>query len=224
MARMDRTEQPLVIIAICLAALAGFVDAIAFTGLGGFFVSAMTGNSTRLGVGLGTADAGVAAIAVAVVLSFVAGVIVASVIARARGEEHKPAVMGAVTLLLLAASILGSFAPGPIVVLLLAGAMGCANGLFSRESEFGMGITYVTGSLVRLGQKAAGALMGDADRWGWVPYMALWLGFLSGVVLGAAGQERWGWDALWAAPLAGAVLTVALRQISPRTAKIAETR
>ncbi|WP_164153920.1 DUF1275 family protein, partial [Stenotrophomonas maltophilia] len=48
---MQRTESPLVVIAICLAALAGFVDALAFTSLGGFFASFMSGNSTRLGVG-----------------------------------------------------------------------------------------------------------------------------------------------------------------------------
>jgi len=38
--------------AIGLAAIAGYVDAIAFVDLGGFFVSFMSGNSTRLAVGL----------------------------------------------------------------------------------------------------------------------------------------------------------------------------
>ena len=41
--------------AICLAALAGFVDALAYISLGGFFASFMSGNTTRLGVGLATA-------------------------------------------------------------------------------------------------------------------------------------------------------------------------
>jgi uncharacterized membrane protein YoaK (UPF0700 family) len=210
---MDRTPQPLIVIAILLACLAGFVDAIAFTSMGGFFASFMSGNSTRLGVGLGTGDAGVAAIAAALILSFVAGVILASVVVRARPAGHKPAVMTLVTLLLLAAAILATIAPGPIVLLLLAGAMGCENGVFNRDGEVTIGVTYMTGSLVRLGQKAANALMGDKDRWGWVPYLALWLGFVSGVVLGAASHGRWGWEALWAAPVAAAVLTVALGRV-----------
>ncbi|RYD59680.1 MAG: DUF1275 domain-containing protein [Sphingomonadales bacterium] len=211
---MDRTASPLIVIAMCLACLAGFVDALAFTSLGGFFASFMSGNSTRLGVGLGTVGGlGAAATACALVLSFVAGVILASVIARARPSAHKPAVMAAVTLLLLAAAVLATMAPGPAVLLLLAGAMGCENGIFHRDGEVTIGVTYMTGALVRMGQKAANALMGDKDRWAWVPYLALWLGFVSGVVLGAAAHGEWGWGALWGAPLAAAVLTVALRRV-----------
>jgi hypothetical protein len=39
-------------LAICSSALAGYVDAIGFLSLGGFFVSFMSGNSTRLAVGI----------------------------------------------------------------------------------------------------------------------------------------------------------------------------
>lgn len=44
----DKRAQAL---AIRLSALAGYVDAIGFIQPGGFFVSFMSGNSTRLGVG-----------------------------------------------------------------------------------------------------------------------------------------------------------------------------
>ncbi|MBC9034170.1 DUF1275 domain-containing protein [Sphingomonas sp. JC676] len=207
---MQRTESPLIVIAVCLAALAGFVDALAFTSLGGFFASFMSGNSTRLGVGLGTGDAGSALTAGALVMSFIAGVILASVIQRAAPERAKTGVMLAVTILLLLAAGLASVAPGPIVLLLLAAAMGTENGVFHRDGEVTIGVTYMTGSLVRVGQKLANALMGDPDRWSWVPYLALWTGFLAGVVFGAASHMRWGWNALWLAPLAAAVLTLAI--------------
>ena len=216
---MDRTSQPLVVIAIFLACLAGFVDAIAFTSLGGFFASFMSGNSTRLGVGLGGGGLGEAAIAGALVMSFVSGVILASVTARAYAAHPRESVMVVVTALLIAAAAVGTLQPGPLVLILLAMAMGCENGVFNRDGQGGFGVTYLTGSLVRLGQKAANALMGDKDRWGWVPYLALWLGFVAGVVLGAASQWRWGWEALWAAPVAAAMLTVALRRTrAPATA------
>ena len=41
-------------LAASLSAIAGYVDAIGFLKLGGFFVSFMSGNSTRLGVGAAT--------------------------------------------------------------------------------------------------------------------------------------------------------------------------
>ena len=213
---MQRTESPLVVIAVCLAALAGFVDALAFTSLGGFFASFMSGNSTRLGVGLGTGAASEAAMAGALVMSFVSGVIVASVLVRARPARYPETVMVVVTALLAAAATMASLEPGPIVLLFLAAAMGCENGVFNRDGEVTIGVTYMTGSLVRMGQKLAGALMGDADRWGWVPYLALWTGFVAGVVLGAASQLRWGWTALWLAPIASAALTFALVRVRPR--------
>jgi hypothetical protein len=43
--------------AVALAALAGCVDAIGFLSADGYFVSFMSGNTTRLGVALGTAPA-----------------------------------------------------------------------------------------------------------------------------------------------------------------------
>lgn len=219
-AGMHRTESPLVVIAILLAALAGFVDALAFTSLGGFFASFMSGNSTRLGVALGTEADSIARMAGALILSFVSGVIVASVLHRASGAGHRPVVMAAVTLLLLAAALVGTLAPGPLVLVLLAAAMGAENGVFHRDGEVTIGLTYMTGSLVRVGQKLAGALMGDADRWAWLPHLALWIGFVSGVTLGAISQARWGWNALWLAPMAAALLTLLVAQVGRRGVRL----
>lgn len=216
---MQRTESPLIALAILLAALAGFVDALAFTSMGGFFASFMSGNSTRLGVGVGSGSTRDAAVALALVMSFVAGVILSSVIVRARPRRHQPVVMALVTLLLALAAAAATLVPGPIVLLLLAAAMGAENGLFQRDGEVTIGLTYMTGSLVRMGQKLAAALMGDADRFGWLPYLALWLGFVSGVVIGAECQFRWGWNALWLAPMFAAVLTLLLISMTaPRAA------
>lgn len=213
---MHRTESPLIAVAVCLAALAGFVDALAFTSLGGFFASFMSGNSTRLGVGLGTGVVADAATAAALVLSFVSGVIVASVIVRAAAPRHKEALMAAVTGLLVLAAAVSAVAPGPLVLLLLAGAMGVENGVFNRDGEVTIGLTYMTGSLVRMGQKIADALMGTGNHWDWVPYLALWTGFVAGAVSGAASQLRWGWEALWLAVAVSAALTVAIARLSGR--------
>ncbi|MFJ5369898.1 DUF1275 family protein, partial [Bosea sp. CER48] len=47
---MMRYDRPAMGLAFCLSGLAGFVDALGFLSLGGFFVSFMTGNTTRLGI------------------------------------------------------------------------------------------------------------------------------------------------------------------------------
>jgi len=215
---MHRTAPPLAAAAICLAALAGFVDALAFTSLGGFFASFMSGNSTRLGVSAGTGGWGNALVAGGLILSFVSGVILASVIVRAQPARDKPMVMVAVTALLVAAAVVAALSPGPIVLLLLAAAMGTENGVFQRDGEVTIGVTYLTGSLVKLGQKAAGALMGDADRWAWAPYLLLWLGFVAGVILGTGAHAAWGWTALWFAAGASAALTLLMVRVQRATA------
>lgn len=211
---MHRTPPPLAAAAICLAALAGFVDALAFTSLGGFFASFMSGNSTRLGVSIASGSWGNALVAAALVLSFVSGVILASVIVRAQPARDKPMVMAAVTALLVLAAVVAQLSPGPIVLLLLAAAMGAENGVLTRDGEVAFGVTYLSGALVKLGQKLAGALMGDADRWTWVPYLALWAGFVAGVVLGAGASAAWGWTALWFAAGASAALTALMARIA----------
>lgn len=75
--------------------------------------------------------------------------------------------MIAVTILLGTAATIMQVQPNTKALLLLAAAMGAENGLFLRDGEVSIGLTYMTGSLVRMAQRLAGALMGDADRWTW---------------------------------------------------------
>ncbi|QIG81479.1 YoaK family protein [Stakelama tenebrarum] len=204
---MSRTEPRFIALAVALAALAGFVDALAYTSFGSFFASFMSGNSTRLGVEIGSGTVGNGVMAGALIMCFIAGVILASVVGRAWEKRRQPAVLMLVTALLLAAAALAMVRPGAQVLLLLAAAMGAENGMFERDGEVTIGVTYMTGSIVRMGQKLAHALMGDKDRWAWGPWLLLWLGFVGGVVLGAWAQADMQWNALWLAVIAAAVLT-----------------
>jgi uncharacterized membrane protein YoaK (UPF0700 family) len=82
---MIRHSRPVQALAIGLAALAGYVNAIAFIETGGFFVSFMSGNTKRLGVGLAH-NRVAAAIAFGLIGFFVCGATAASLAGTGRAS------------------------------------------------------------------------------------------------------------------------------------------
>ena len=75
-------------------------------------------------------------------------------------------------------------------------AMGLENAMFQIDGGSGMGLTYVTGALVRMGQLAARALTGGA-RWAWLPNLLLWAALVAGCVVGAFAYGRISLTAIW---------------------------
>ena len=57
--------------AVLLAALAGYVDSLGFLQLGGLFVSFMSGNSTRMAVGVSMGDWRTVGVAAAILILFI---------------------------------------------------------------------------------------------------------------------------------------------------------
>ena len=204
---MNRYQRPAHLLAFALAALAGFVDALGFLQIGGLFVSFMSGNSTRLAVGL-EAQSGVALLAALLIGSFVGGVIAGSLVSAAVPERQRKAAVLAVVALTLTAAAASRYAlGGTIVVASMAAAMGCANTVFQREGEVSIGVTYMTGTLVKLGQRIADALRGG-DRLGWTAYLLLWISLMAGAVAGAASYTWIGLGSLWIASAWSAALAL----------------
>lgn len=202
---MRRYDFPRHLLAMGLAALAGFIDALGFLKLGGLFVSFMSGNSTRLAVGL-AAGSGVALAAAGLIAAFVGGVLVGALLARTAGSWRKQAVLGLVTLLLGIGGMLAWLDhAGSGLTLLMAATMGAVNNVFQRNGEVSVGVTYMTGTLVKLGQALAGALTGG-DPFGWLPYLLLWLGLVAGAVAGAVLFPVMDLTALWIACAFSALL------------------
>lgn len=198
-------------LAVSLAVLAGFVDAIAFLQLGGFFVSFMSGNSTRLGVGLASApDA--AFLALLLIGSFVSGVVCGSLLGRAAGSRQKGMVLAAVAACLVAAALTQHVSLLHVRSGLLAFAMGATNAVFQRDGESRFGVTYMTGALVKLGQGLAAALTGG-PRWAWTNYLLLWGGLVIGAGAGATAHALTGGQALWAA--GGLATLLAILNLKP---------
>lgn len=201
MIRHDREAR---LLAIALSTLAGYVDATAFVMLGGFFVSFMSGNTTRLGVGLaeGTGAAPAAALLLG---AFVLGVVAGSLCGHFAGARRRMVVMAFVALLLAGAAGLNLMALPWAAAFALAFAMGAENAVFEQGGDVQIGLTYMTGTLVRFGQRVAAALLGG-PRLEWAPYLLLWMGLLAGTIAGAFAQRYWGQGALWIAAGAAAVL------------------
>jgi uncharacterized membrane protein YoaK (UPF0700 family) len=192
--------------AACLSGVAGFVDAIGFLKLGGFFVSFMSGNSTRLGVGLGDAAMQQAGLAAVLIGLFLAGVIAGALVARL-GPTGRGPVLALVATLLIAAASAFSLSMDSLGVACLALAMGAENAVFQRDGEVAVGLTYMTGALVKAGQRVAAALTGG-DRWAWGPYLLLWGSLTMGAALGAASYARFGALAAWAPAALTALLAL----------------
>ncbi|MDR7114278.1 YoaK family protein [Caulobacter sp. BE254] len=195
-----------VALAAGLSGVAGYVDAIGFLKLGGFFVSFMSGNSTRLGVGIATGQWATVRTALTLIGLFVTGVVLGALVARRVGEARRSVILALEAALLTLAAALISIGFDAAGVAAMVLAMGAENAVFQRNGDVGVGLTYMTGALVKIGQRIAAALTGG-DRWAWGPYALLWAGLSLGGALGAAAYLRFGVLALWAA--AGVVAALA---------------
>ena len=200
-------------LAICLAALAGYIDAVAFIDTRGFFVSFMSGNTTRLGVGIAH-DAAAGAAAAGLIATFVVGVASGSLTGHFARAHRRVAVLLLVTVLIAAAASCAMLGERTAAIVCMALAMGAENAVFERDGEIEIGLTYMTGTLVKLGQRLAAFLRGG-DRFGWASYLMLWLGLLSGGATGALVYGAIGLSALWIAALVAGAMVMAARLAEP---------
>ncbi|NBO19441.1 MAG: DUF1275 domain-containing protein, partial [Proteobacteria bacterium] len=85
-------------------------------------------------------------------------------------------------------------------------AMGAENAVFQRGGEVTIALTYMTGTLVKVGQRLADALLGG-PKFAWAPYLLLWLGLILGGVAGTLLFHALGLRSLWVAAAWAASLT-----------------
>ena len=77
------------------------------------------------------------------------------------------------------------------------------------DGEVTIALTYMTGTLVKMGQRIAGALLGG-PKLAWVRHFLLWIGLLTGCINGAIAHYLVGQGAVWLAALAAAIFALAL--------------
>jgi uncharacterized membrane protein YoaK (UPF0700 family) len=208
MTSLDRNAR---LMAVSFAALAGMVDAIGFLASGGFFLSFMSGNSTRLSVGLAE-GAGYVSIAGLLLLSFVGGVVAGSLIGRTKrmaNRKRQSFILAIIALLLFVAPLVADAGALMAGLSLAAFCMGAENTLFERDGSVSFGLTYMTGALVKIGQGVATMLDGG-ERLAWLPFLILWLGLVGGAAVGAVMFVRFGLESLWLPSFLSASFAAAL--------------
>ncbi len=200
-----------VALALALAAIAGYLDAVGFLHLGGFFISFMSGNTTRAAADGATGEWLQAGRAAGLIGLFVAGVIAGSVLSRLR--DGRICVLWATAAIVTGAAAARSAGVDVPAFLVVAAAMGLLNATFQRGGEVSIGVTYMTGTLVKAAQRLVDAFFGGS-RTAWLRYAAMWLALTGGAILGAVMHTRRPADVLWiaaAALVATAAITTAVR-------------
>ncbi len=186
------------VLGMLLTAAAGFIDAVGFIELGGYFVSFMSGNTTQGGAALMDGAYPVFWLTMGLVALFFAGSTLGAALAFGNLRWGPAAVSGAVlfgvglTMALVLAGI-----PASSAMLVLAAAAGAQNAILPMRGAVRLGATFVTGTLYTAGQDLALALQGKVHRWRWLQHLAIWLGLLAGAIAGAAAYRGLGIEALY---------------------------
>jgi len=198
-------------LAICLSALAGCVDAIGFLQLSGHFISFMSGNSTQLAVGLMLGNGSGVILLGGIVACFVIGAMFGALVRHfSTASSAIVTVLAFVTFLLAAAAACYEMGWGFFTIAFMTLAMGAENAVFQRDGDVVVGLTYMTGTLVKVGQRLARALVGG-PKFTWVPYLLLWMGLIFGGAMGALLFFFFGLRSLWVAVAWSAGLALVAR-------------
>jgi uncharacterized membrane protein YoaK (UPF0700 family) len=210
------------LLAICLAAIAGYVDAYGFLTFS-TFVSFMSGNTTRAGIKLGEHAYALALPAAAAILSFVAGVIAGTLLTNSR-TPHARRILYLTIASLLALNIGASHPASTFIYLgiaMLSFTMGMMNTALSRVGNLMVNLTFVTGTLSQIGGYLAlaakrapvqdGEGVWDTHLRRAIILILVWMGFIAGAILGGIATPRFGVRLLML-PL---VIMLALAVLSP---------
>ena len=185
----------------CLAALAGAVDAAGIARLQDLYVSFMSGNSTTLGVAIAQQDWPRVKLVGGIIGMFVAGAAVGQILALLTGRFQLPTVLCAAA----AALTIPLFAPD-LSVPAMTVSMGMLNAAVQQVGPTPVSITYVTGSLVKVGQGLGGMLCGRLSMRVSLVHVVPWIGLLSGVSAATISLQRYGDVTLKGLPLLAAFM------------------
>ena len=187
-----------------LAMIAGFVDAYGIITYN-TYLSFMSGNTTQAGYRTGQGDFGAVWPSAIAIVSFLGGTFAGALLAHSAVRQTRRLVFGVVATSL--ALIIGftrlGLVPAGIQIAVVSLAMGVMNTALSRVGAQSVSLTFVTGTLNRLGTHLALAVrrspLPEDSQGSWDTHMhrvlvlaGIWAGFLGGALLSGAATPRFG--------------------------------
>jgi uncharacterized membrane protein YoaK (UPF0700 family) len=186
-----------------LAMIAGFVDAYGVITYG-IYLSFMSGNTTQTGYRIGQGNFAAAVPATLAIVFFVGGSFAGALLADFAGRGARRLVFGLVAAslaLIIGLTELG-LTYGGVHIAVISFAMGVTNSALSQVGALSVSLTFVTGTLSKLGQHLAKAarhapLRDSQGSWDTNMRRALllagiWGAFLVGALLAGAATPRFG--------------------------------
>lgn len=215
--------------AVSLAAVAGFLDGYAYLAYK-TYVSFMSGNTTLAGLKTGQALLLAVLPAGMGIACFLGGSFAGTWVADSKAAQAHRLIFGASAFLLAVFAALSLHGTPPAVpgIALLSFAMGLVNPALSKIGAEAVSLTFVTGTLNKIGGHLASAARGEvpADAQGlWDTYgyrarveAGLWVGFFGGASLSGVLAPRFG-AAVLSLPLAVLALFAAFSRANTPKAK-----
>jgi uncharacterized membrane protein YoaK (UPF0700 family) len=208
---------PALVVALVLAALTGFVDAVAFERVLGVFPANQSGNAVFLGVAIGGDQGATGWLSGVAMAAFVVGVALGQLTRRRIRGPRVAAVLLACELVLLGAAIavmgpvegvhLIGGAEGALLVVLLSAAMGVQTTVIRHVAGTAVATTYQTGAIDRMGEAVSRVVVRDGrlrDERGVAVLLLVLVAYVGGAAVGASPVGEW----RWALALAAATVAV----------------
>jgi uncharacterized membrane protein YoaK (UPF0700 family) len=193
--------------AIALATIAGYVDGYALR-VFGTFVSFMSGNTTQTGVGVGQGQFAAALTPALSIAGFLGGSFAGNWIAHSRVRSFQRLLFTAAAVLIACFILLNLHTPlnANLGIPILSLAMGMMNPTVSRVGSEPVSLTFVTGTLNKIGNHLAlgvrHAPLPDAQGVNDTHFRralleaSVWAGFLAGAILSGVASHYVGVVAL----------------------------
>jgi uncharacterized membrane protein YoaK (UPF0700 family) len=202
---LRKEDRTTFLFSLVIAGVAAYVDATGFLLYSGVYLSFMSGNSTRAAVLVARGDWQQLAPVVGVIPTFVLGVTLGAImhgIFKRQGQAMVLSIAGIALGLVAALENYGQ-AAGPNdtrlgLFLTLAATMGLLNSMAQRVDKVSISLTFVTGTLVRLGTAVAGQITnrgrsdGGDQRVTIVVLTSIYFAFFLGGVSGGIAAALYG--------------------------------
>lgn len=190
-------SRTLYFLGILLSAVAGYVDAVGFIELGGFFASFMSGASISVGVAISGNDWGAASHAGVLIGAFLFAATTSEFASGVGRTWALPIVLLLESVCLFAAVAMShSGLSSHAAIVPVVAAMGIQNTALRPIEGVRLGVTFMTGTLVSVAQSIGQALTRRRGRWDWLPHATVWSAFVCGAGIGAVAYKLYGFGAL----------------------------